>query len=525
MSLERAAHSGETTVPSPGKDFDLNRFRPWRELAVLGAMLMSLSWGVPWFRSLTQATHAVGTGYAFLVFGAMLFTSYLVVRLMNAVRLRIELRRWIMLALLAAGILVGLKTLLFAAESITFADLMERQLRSFADAYALIPDEFIVTVGVLLVWRSGTRLATEKVGPQLIQRTFGTGFAMFFFFVFFNTFVTGETPGNMPVLFLFAGLMSMGAARVAVLSTLRGGRENPFDRRWIAGLTVSAAGAAGVAAWLGAEVSGGEGLIAMLPRMGLGVIMGLAFLLLTPFFVLLWWALYLVVDTLSTENPLSESLSELFNGLQGMASGLFEFLEPFLGPFGAFLARFGLFTKVLILWGVVLGLVLAVMLAIYVRDTRRRRLLLEQFEQIREKGLWKSLRDSLRKGMQEAGRSLAGLFDAERRRRLLAAARIRRIYTRLMDLSEALDAPRPAAITPLEFVPQLAELFPAGVGDVSLITDSYQKVRYGELPERTDEVERVEAAWQRVKEEGKRLLDAKPADRDRIRARLSGRSR
>jgi len=511
--------SGENDLTGGGAGIDLNRFRPWRELAVLGAMLMSLSWGVPWFRSLTQATFAVSTGYAFLVFGLMMLASYLVVRLMNAARLRIELRRGIMLVLLAAGILIGLQTLLFAGEELTFSDLMERQLRSFADAYALIPDEFIVTVGVLLVWQRGTRLATEKVGPRLIQRSFGIGFSMFFVFVFFNTFVTGETPGNMPVLFLFAGLMAMGAARVAVISTLRGGRNNPFDRRWVAGLTISAAGAVGVAAWLGAEISGGEGFLAILPRFGLGVIMGLAFLLLTPLFALLWWALYLIVGTLSTENPLSDSLSELFNGLQGMASGLFEFLEPYLGPLGSFLARFGLVAKILILWAVVLGLVMAILMAIYIRDERRRRLLYEQLEGIREKGLWKSLRDSLRKGLQEAGRSIAGLFDAERRRRLLAAARIRRIYARLMDLCEDLDAPRPPASTPHEFVHRLVELFPAMVGEVSLITHAYQMVRYGELPERADQLARVEAAWQRVRAEGQRMLGGKQGKNERVRTR------
>ncbi|HUF37795.1 MAG TPA: DUF4129 domain-containing protein [Anaerolineales bacterium] len=510
--------SGETDRKGGGAGMDHNRFRPWRELAVLGAMLMSLSWGVPWFRSLTQATFAVSTGYAFLVFGVMMLGSYVVVRLMNAARLRIELRRGIILVLLAAGILIGLKTLLFAGEELTFSDLMQRQLRSFADAFDLIPDEFIVTVGVLLVWRSGTRLATEKIGPRLIQRAFGTGFGMFFLYVFFNTFVTGETPGNMPVLFLFAGLMAMGAARVSVIGTLRGGRDNPFDRRWVAGLTISAAGAVGVAAWLGAEISGGEGLIALVPRLGLGVIMGAAFLLLTPLFALLWWALYLVVDTLSTENPLSESLTDLFNGLQGMATGLFELLEPFLGPLGTFLARFGLVTKVVILWVVVLGLALAVLLAIYIRDERRRRQLFEQLEQIRSDGLWKSLRDSLRKRLEEAGRSMAGLFDADRRRRLLAAARIRRIYARLMNLCEDLDAPRPAASTPHEFVPMMAELFTGGADDLSLITDAYQQVRYGELPERAEAVEQVEAAWERVQAEGKRLLNNKRPDRGPVRA-------
>ena len=62
----------------------------------------------------------------------------------------------------------------------------------------------------------------------------------------------------------------------------------------------------------------------------------------------------------------------------------------------------------------------------------------------------------------------------------------------MMELCENLDSPRPQASTPLEFVPRLAELFPSGKRDVALITAAYQQVRYGELPERAEEVEQVD---------------------------------
>ncbi len=48
------------------------------------------------------------------------------------------------------------------------------------------------------------------------------------------------------------------------------------------------------------------------------------------------------------------------------------------------------------------------------------------------------------------------------------------------------------------------------------MTEAYNRVRYGELPETATEVEAVEAAWQRLRAEGKRLRQVRkqldPAD-------------
>ena len=481
---------------------NLQQLRPFRALGVLGIMLMGLSWGIPWFRALTQSTYALSTAYAFSVFGGMMLGAYLFVRLLNAMRLRAGLRRGVLLLVLLASILIGLKTLLFQSEDVSIFDLTERQLESFADAYALIPDEFIVTVAVLLVWRRGTILANEKIGPRLVQSAFGIGMAMFFMFIFFNTIITGEGLGNLPALFLFAGLMAMGAARVSVIGTLRGGRDSPFDRRWMTSLFVSVAGAVGVAAWLGSEIGGGKGLVALLPRYIMGAAIAIGFLLLTPIFVLLWWALYTFVSVIEQSSSLSSTLNDFIGRMQALAEGAFSVLGPVLGPLGPFLARFGILTKTLILWAIVLALVLAIVLAMVIQDRRRRKRLREEYERILARGLWNSLRDSLNAGLRGALDGLGALFDPKQRRRLLTAARIRRIYAQLMGLCRTLDSPRPDAYTPREFVPTLKDLFPALGDELALITDAYQQVRYGEIPEDREELLRVEQAWQRVQSEG-----------------------
>ena len=87
----------------------------------------------------------------------------------------------------------------------------------------------------------------------------------------------------------------------------------------------------------------------------------------------------------------------------------------------------------------------------------------------------------------------------EQARRWLAAARIRRVYQQLMDYCAKLDNPRLPAFTPLEFLPELSKLFPEHVAEVTMLTDVYQRVRYGEVPESLEELQTIIAAWNTVK--------------------------
>ena len=72
-------------------------FRPWREVAILGIVIMELSWVVPWFRSLTPATQAVAPGRAFIVLGGVFVIAHLLVRFMNFTHLRVDVRRYLMI--------------------------------------------------------------------------------------------------------------------------------------------------------------------------------------------------------------------------------------------------------------------------------------------------------------------------------------------------------------------------------------------------------------------------------------------
>jgi hypothetical protein len=105
--------------------------------------------------------------------------------------------------------------------------------------------------------------------------------------------------------------------------------------------------------------------------------------------------------------------------------------------------------------------------------------------------------------------NLDDLLRLRQARQYLAAARIRRIYAHLLALSAKLDLPRPAARTPLEFLPSLQGLFPGLKGELSTITSAYLLVRYGELPETPEELQEVETAWHLVSASGADQLKAR----------------
>lgn len=91
-------------------------------------------------------------------------------------------------------------------------------------------------------------------------------------------------------------------------------------------------------------------------------------------------------------------------------------------------------------------------------------------------------------------------------RKILAAARIRRIYSDFCDLCSRLGTPRIQSSTPLEYLPHTQQLFPNLIEQLGRITQAYVRVRYGLYPETNQEVALVEEDWSAVKKEGRRLL-------------------
>jgi hypothetical protein len=68
-----------------------------------------------------------------------------------------------------------------------------------------------------------------------------------------------------------------------------------------------------------------------------------------------------------------------------------------------------------------------------------------------------------------------------------------------MNLAKDLGYPRPESTTPLEFLPDLNSIFPGESDNLHLITHSFIKIRYGQLPESKEDVKAVQTAWQSIR--------------------------
>jgi hypothetical protein len=246
---------------------------------------------------------------------------------------------------------------------------------------------------------------------------------------------------------------------------------------------------------------------------------GFVILLLSPFAVVISLAFeWLLARMNLSDSALLETLRGIFNNAEEVANAVFEQaaetgqtpfwqrLSEWLNslPFAELLARMrtGFFWGVLLLL-VLIGLYQAGKRIGFWRALRTRRL--DEQASVQNEDWWRTMSSAWRSRFGDLRRNLAHLFDPQQGRRLLAAARIRRVYTYLMDLSEEMGKPRPQAQTPLEFMPTLLKLFPLHPAEVEAISGAYMRVRYGELAETPTDVVEVDRAWLQLKLEGERV--------------------
>ncbi len=97
---------------------------------------------------------------------------------------------------------------------------------------------------------------------------------------------------------------------------------------------------------------------------------------------------------------------------------------------------------------------------------------------------------------------LDNLFFARNIRRRYYANRIRAIYASFLSLCAVIGVPRNPALTPNEFLYEVVPVFTGCGNEVKFLTSSYNRIRYGELPETEEECKSVESAWQVIKTHG-----------------------
>lgn len=471
-------------------------------MAVVGIMIMELSIIIPWFRSLTPETLAVSPSQAMLILGAVLACAYIIARSMDYLLLKISLQRGLFLVYIILSILFGLRHLLYKTERVGILELISRPMQAFTDWKTLIPPELIIVLTILLtIWR-GISLSQKYIEPASVKRNFLIGVMAMILYAFINTAVTGETPGVFMYIFLSSGLFAMAGARIYSISYLRGSIKNPFDLKWFLGLSlmiVSLIGLSTLSVWLLSK------RLAIIQGIG-GVILGFFALVLLGISSPLFFLAQRVVEY---SPGLADSVGNLLESLRVFREVVYSLSQRILTSeqLAVFFSLISVI-KPILLW-IFVGAMLIVVLAVIRRwrfIERETSAVMSQSSslQVDILGLIRTLLDTslqkFRDGLSSDPRIRSG-------RMWLAAARIRRIYARLMNLAADLGTPRHKSQTPLEYLPALISLLPEHRDNLTRITEAYLKVRYGELAETEEEVQSIEAAWHEVEAAGQSMTN------------------
>lgn len=501
--MKVAAMDKASAVPGTHGELALPRLYAWRELSIAGLFLMDLAWIVPWFHILVGTTSSAQPGLIFLVLSAVMVGAHLLVRLMNYLRLRLPVRRVFMGLFFVLSVLTVLGNLLYTEQTLSLVELILRPVRAFADLSDLVPIEFVVILVVIFTAWRGMSLAQDYIGPLRVIGVFRLGFLMFLLYVVFITLVTGSVPVLMWSLFLFAGLFAIGTARISVLRLLRGGQPVSFNRGWLIGLVLAISGTILGAAII-AEVTGGIApvVIGILLRLAIALLV----LLIAPFVLVIVLGLTWLLDRLKLEDlGLFESLSLGLTRISDLISSIAEEAGDYSWVLAALLEtwqRWGPILRLAVCGSFLVGLGALIISRVRIRARRAGGSFGDEGRDLLGT---EGLLNILQANMLDRLHGLTGIFSGRERNvsGYLAAARIRRIYASLMDLSADLAHPRRVAQTPLEYQKTLEKLYLGLEAQIDSLTRAYIRVRYGELPESQSELDEIEAAWGLVEALGK----------------------
>jgi len=349
---------------------------------------------------------------------------------------------------------------------------------------------------LVLLIRRGFTLAASNANSWRAVRSFQMGMLMFFFFGFTTTWAN-YLPSLVPfLLYLLFIITSLTTSRLAGLTGQVNYRLPVFTKTWfgwIFALTLTLILVGSSIGWLT-----GVGMLVFTDWV-LRVVFGIGITILVIIFSPLITLIGLLLPWL--DNWLSSLNFENLNLLP------LEILQKLNQPDPEKAARItATVNQVVTILLIVVLVITAIIVIVTIRRRALRRDALGKDDQVDR---------ALERKLARAAGFNAGFLRSrlDQARRWMAAARIRRVYRQLMDYCKKLDNPRLPAFTPHEFLPQLISMFPEYNSEVTLLTNVYQRVRYGEVPESLEELEEIMAAWssikvnaeERVKERRKRL--------------------
>jgi hypothetical protein len=356
--------------------------------------------------------------------------------------------------------------------------------------------EVTIFIVVILMWWRGLSLIGRSLDIGDIGLRFRVGALIS------APLVAGIAGSQLPwpvapfiLLYLMSSLVAIALTRVEQLERSRSGYSFPMGPRWIVVVTAAAGLVVFVTGLIAGLLSGDSltGVLGFLAPLWLAIqfttntaLVVISFLSV-PIIVVFRWLFELIFGLVG---PLFEGAGEVLEPiLPGVEMLPPEELQELAPPPTLFDPR-----QILTIL-IMLFLVLLVSLAVSRIFRLMRGPALAEGELIEP-----ALGGLPRMGL---GRRLLGRLGLLQRWR--SAATVRRIYQAMCYLAADYGFPRLETETPYEYLATLNQAWPENGRESRLITDAYNRVRYGEIPETKAELDEIEAAW-RV------LAKVKPAE-------------
>ncbi len=451
----------------------------WSELATVALFLSEITWAAVIFCTLFNLPLAylqIGTWFALLG-----FTTYFGAR----ITAHFTVKRWAMPVFSAVWLLITLtvflKFVIYAGSPLNLGGMILDPFVNLSKQPVLQSQLWQLLFLVVLLRRAFT-LAGSNVNAWRAVRSFQVGMLVFLFFGFTTTWEHFGLNLSVFLIYLLCALTAMTTSRLATLTGQLNYRLPVFTKSWfgwIFALTLALILLGSLIGWLMgvALLEFTDVLLRILYAIGATILV----ILFSPLIALIGLALPWLDKWFSSLNLENLGLQQL------------EFLQQLnqIDPEKA--AAFNNSVNQVITIALIAALVITTVIAIIAVRRRALKNAAAGRDDLVDKAAERKLARA--PGFQP------GFLRSrlEQARRWLAAARIRRVYQQLMSYCAKLDNPRLPAFTPLEFLPELSKLFPGHVTEVTMLTDVYQRVRYGEVPESLEELQTILAAWNAVK--------------------------
>jgi len=469
----------------------------WYELGTISLVVMELMWLLPWFRSITpmiQKQRAFSSLFALLIFFLVATFSNRILRMLG---LNTLAHRVIMIAILLIGMYVLTTTLVYPDMGLSLGEFVNRTMISLQNILEIIPEGFIVILmSIYLWWRSLIISSMGTLELRTTERKFRLGIlALAAFGIVYRGHQIDYLISALPIYFA-SGLLAVTISRTSSLGRGITTYRLPFTGKWFLGMAFLTSITIAVGIFT-SELLQSEFAYSVYQFISeyFTKFVTLLEILLLPVIELFVFIAEKMVEFLSRYiDP--DSLKGIVDQFQDQPTPELPFEqgeEVFRLPPEAIAAIVLLF---------IVGLI--ILLARRANQLQRYPIpaIEDDGDTVRKsenlQSRIKKLLDQVRDGIETIQQFGIG-------RRMIAATIIRRIYTLLLDTAADLGHPRHKAETPYEFQQKLLEIFPNHVEQISLITNAYVHVRYGEIPEEKQIISMVQDAWSAIEKEARHM--------------------